>query len=150
MTFPLYFVYMQEIASGEIGRNKDGKYFNQEIFDMANDLGHFYFAKLLNHLGDWRIAEEKDRRKTKSNGGHLYISKNGKKDKSISQIILCGGNATTPGLQEYFSVGLKISVDISNVWINVFSSDSQYLPPIDFKHSLGFASAIGLALSNEI
>ena len=79
-----------------------------------------------------------------------HISKNGKKDKSISQIILCGGNATTPGLQEYFSVGLKISVDISNVWINVFSSDSQYLPPIDFKHSLGFASAIGLALSNEI
>ena len=79
---------MQEIATGEIHRNKveisgnkDGKYFNQEIFDMANDLGHFYFAKLLNHLGDWRIAEEKDRRKTKSNGEHLYISKNGKKQK---------------------------------------------------------------------
>ena len=79
-----------------------------------------------------------------------HISKKGSKDTHISKIVLCGGNATTPGLEEYIGVALKIPVEISNVWINVFPENSGYVPPIDFNHSLGFASAIGLALSNEI
>lgn len=80
-----------------------------------------------------------------------HISKKGAKDDvGISRIILCGGNATTPGFAEYLSASLNVPVEISNVWVNVFREHSGYMPPIDFKNSLGFASAIGLALSNEI
>jgi len=78
-----------------------------------------------------------------------HISKKGTKDDKIEKIILCGGNATMPGLKEFLSSGLAIPVEISNTWVNVFEDD-KYVPPIDFNHSLGYASAVGLALSNEI
>ena len=78
-----------------------------------------------------------------------HISKKGNKTEKIEKIILCGGNATMPGLKEFLSSGLSTSVEIGNTWVNVFE-DGKYLPPIDFNHSLGYASAVGLALSNEI
>lgn len=67
----------------------------------------------------------------------------------ISQLILVGGNASVPGLDDYIAEHLDISVSVGNVWQNAFDI-STHIPDIDFSHSLTYASAIGLALSNEI
>lgn len=63
----------------------------------------------------------------------------------ISRVILCGGNATVPGIREAIAGEIGLPVTIGNVWRNVFSLE-EVIPPIDFNHSLGYASAIGLAL----
>lgn len=67
---------------------------------------------------------------------------------SIKKVFLCGGNANMAGLPEYISRALGIPVERANVWTNAFSLDT-YVPPIPFNESLGFASAIGLALHHE-
>ncbi len=63
----------------------------------------------------------------------------------ISRILLCGGNANLAGLPEYLSVQVGIQAERANVWVNNFSFDN-FIPLIDQKHSLEYATAIGLAL----
>ncbi len=77
-----------------------------------------------------------------------HISKNKTEGKEIQKVVLVGGNATMPGLREQLESALSVPVKIGNVWVNTGSFD-KYIPEIDFNHSLGFASAIGLALSKE-
>jgi type IV pilus assembly protein PilM len=64
---------------------------------------------------------------------------------AISKIILCGGNASLPGLPGGLSSGLTAPGEIGNVWTNTFSLD-EVIPSVDYRHSLGYATAIGLAL----
>jgi type IV pilus assembly protein PilM len=66
----------------------------------------------------------------------------------IDKLIFCGGGSAMPGLKEYMSLGLDVDVDIANVWTNVFSLD-EYIPPITFRESLSYATAIGLALPRD-
>ncbi|MCR4274667.1 MAG: pilus assembly protein PilM [Candidatus Campbellbacteria bacterium] len=63
----------------------------------------------------------------------------------IERVFLSGGNANIAGLPEYLAHALHIPVEIGNVWTNAFSLDG-YVPEIPFNDSLGYASAIGLAL----
>lgn len=70
-------------------------------------------------------------------------------DDSIDSIILCGGSANMKGLPEYFSEQLDIPTVRARVWQNAFDIDS-YIPPIGRRFSYGYASAIGLALTNYI
>ncbi|MFA5838690.1 MAG: pilus assembly protein PilM [Candidatus Paceibacterota bacterium] len=70
---------------------------------------------------------------------------NNKLKKKIQKIILCGGNAHTPGLKEYLSLRIKTPVEIANVWRNTTSFDN-YIPEISFNYSSGYASVIGLIL----
>lgn len=63
----------------------------------------------------------------------------------IKHIILCGGDANTPGLIDYLSSGSAIPYKLANPWINILSFD-EFIPEIDSKESLRYASAIGLAL----
>jgi type IV pilus assembly protein PilM len=67
----------------------------------------------------------------------------------IQKVILCGGNANIVGLPEFLSSGLKLPVERGNVWVNAFSL-GDYVPSIDFSHSLTYATAIGLALRGVI
>lgn len=73
------------------------------------------------------------------------MSKNVVSSKLVSGVVLCGGNATVPGLREALAGHIGLPVTIGNVWSNVLSLN-EHIPPIDFNHSLGYASAIGLAL----
>ena len=79
------------------------------------------------------------------------VDEKGERVKKVEGIILCGGNAGLAGLPEYLSAGLGIPVTRGNVWTNAFSFD-DYIPELDFSHSLGYATAAGLALppSEEI
>ncbi|MFZ2205793.1 MAG: pilus assembly protein PilM [Minisyncoccia bacterium] len=63
----------------------------------------------------------------------------------ITKIILCGGGLNLIGLAEYLSAGLKNKVEVANVWTNIVDTD-KFIPEIDFKQSLTFATALGLAL----
>ena len=69
------------------------------------------------------------------------------KDQQIKSIILCGGSCNLKGLPDYLSQTLGVDVVRGNVWRNAFDLN-DYIPPIDKKHSYGYATAIGLAMAN--
>lgn len=67
--------------------------------------------------------------------------------RKINTIILCGGSSNLKGLPAYLTESLKVPSIRGNVWENVYSLDN-HVPPLDKPHSLGYATAIGLALKN--
>lgn len=70
----------------------------------------------------------------------------GSQQKSLSKIILCGGGANLFGLAEFLEKELKMPVEIGNPWINILSKDPKRIPEISFDQSVGYATALGLAL----
>lgn len=77
---------------------------------------------------------------------HAHGKKNEKNIVKINKILLCGEGAGKDGLKEYIFNNLGISVEVANVWQNVFVFD-KYVPDISQKDSMGFASVVGLSLS---
>lgn len=67
---------------------------------------------------------------------------------TISRVFLSGGNANVAGLEDFLSRELFLTVERANVWVNVAPFDTN-VPPVSFEESLGYASAIGLALHND-
>jgi type IV pilus assembly protein PilM len=67
----------------------------------------------------------------------------------ISRAVLVGGNATVRGLPEYLETALKMPVELGDVFKN-FAPRAEWLPPIDYMESLGFGTAIGLALREYV
>src|SRR3989338_365346 len=76
---------------------------------------------------------------------HTHKDEKGFPRVEIEKIIMCGGNSNLRGLSEYLSSTMKVKIELANVWINVNSFDN-YIPEINFNSSLGFASAVGMAL----
>lgn len=70
-------------------------------------------------------------------------------DRRIQSVILCGGSVNLNGFPEYLTESLGIKTVRADVWQNAFSVDA-YIPPIDLRHSYGYATAIGLALQQTI
>jgi len=67
----------------------------------------------------------------------------------INSIVMCGGSANLKGLPAYMTETLGVPCVRGNVWENTFSLDST-IPPIDKRHSYGYATAIGLALKTTV
>ena len=67
------------------------------------------------------------------------------KHPNIDRVFLCGGHANVTGLDEFLAHELFLEVLRANVWVNAFGI-STTIPPIAYQESLGYASAIGLAL----
>lgn len=74
-----------------------------------------------------------------------YWRNESKSKTKIEKIFLSGGDSNLFGLCEYLSGAIGISVILANPWINI-KFPSKYLPPIKYKDSLRFSSAIGLSL----
>jgi type IV pilus assembly protein PilM len=70
-------------------------------------------------------------------------------ERRIKSILLCGGSSNLKGLPTYLSETLGVPCARGNVWENAFSLEHT-VPPIDKPHSLGYATAIGLALKNVV
>lgn len=70
-------------------------------------------------------------------------------ERRIKSIILCGGSSNLKGLPEYFTETLGIKTARAAVWQNAFSVNAM-VPPIDQRHSYGYATAIGLALAHGL
>lgn len=67
----------------------------------------------------------------------------------FDKIILTGGQATLPGLDDYLSVNLGLPVEVSNPWVNIIPSFDDIIPEIDFNNAQRYVTALGLALRSE-
>ncbi|MBV9159902.1 MAG: pilus assembly protein PilM [Candidatus Kaiserbacteria bacterium] len=63
----------------------------------------------------------------------------------VGDVVLVGGNANLKGLPEYIAGRVQSKVERGEVWRHVANFD-EYIPPIDRRISLQYATAIGLAL----
>lgn len=63
----------------------------------------------------------------------------------VDKIILCGGSANLAGITEYLSLNINAKVEVADVWVNVNFSENS-VPGIEFRKSLSYTTAIGLAL----
>src|SRR3989338_2375468 len=63
----------------------------------------------------------------------------------VGRVLIVGGSANLKGLADYIAGRIGATTELPNVWENVCSFD-KYIPPIDTKESLRYATAIGLAL----
>lgn len=67
-------------------------------------------------------------------------------NKRVSKILLCGGGANLKGLIELLALELRISVELGNPWVNILPDDQKEIPELPFEKSLGYTTALGLAL----
>lgn len=74
-----------------------------------------------------------------------HLAEHGAGSAKISKIFLCGGDSNLFGLTEYLSYELKLPVKLGNPWVNLISFE-EYIPQIELRASLAYATAIGLAL----
>jgi type IV pilus assembly protein PilM len=63
----------------------------------------------------------------------------------VTRAILAGGNATVLGLPEYLESSLNVPVVLGDAFTN-FAPKEKWLPPLTYKQSLAYGTAIGLAL----
>ena len=69
-------------------------------------------------------------------------------DEKISNAILTGPFASSPGMISFLEKSLRINVDTANVWKNCFSLD-EHVPVIGHKTSLRYGTAVGLSLIHK-
>lgn len=63
----------------------------------------------------------------------------------LGKVILVGGSANLKGLPEYVASRVHAPTEVGNVWQHV-TDFNAYIPPIDRRSSLQYATAVGLAL----
>lgn len=63
----------------------------------------------------------------------------------VGDIIFSGSDASIPGFTDYFALAMGKTARLADVWANV-PLHANEVPPIPFRESLDFATAIGLAL----
>jgi len=74
---------------------------------------------------------------------HEHLPPDGK---GVSKILLCGGGANLKGLPELLSLELKLPVELGNPWINILPKGQKEVKELPFEKSLGYTTALGLAL----
>jgi type IV pilus assembly protein PilM len=67
-------------------------------------------------------------------------------NKKIEKIMLSGGGANLKGLVNFLSIELKLPVELANPWINILPEKLKEVPDLPFERSLGFTTALGLAI----
>jgi len=65
---------------------------------------------------------------------------------SIKKVLLCGKGSNLKGLVELVSADLKLPVELGNPWINIMPEKVKRVPKLPFEESLGYTTALGLAL----
>ena len=63
----------------------------------------------------------------------------------VGKVLIVGGSANLKGLPDYIAGRIQAQTELPDVWQNVCSFD-EYIPPIDRRESLRYATAVGLAL----
>jgi len=64
----------------------------------------------------------------------------------IKKILLCGQGANLFDLPAFIASELKIPVERANPWVNILSKSVKKVPKLEFNESLGYTTALGLAL----
>ena len=122
-----------DIAESELTRlkNTEGLVRGVESSDVSNALLSI-------------VSVIKDELSTRMQYWHMRMG-NDVKERRITSLVMCGGSVNMKGLPAYLSETLNIPCVRGNVWENTMSLDTN-IPPIDLRHSYGYATAIGLAL----
>lgn len=63
----------------------------------------------------------------------------------VGRIVLVGGSANLKGLPDYIAGRVQAPTEVANIWRHVCNFD-EYIPPLDSRESLQYATAAGLAL----
>ncbi len=63
----------------------------------------------------------------------------------VGRVVLVGGSSNLRGLPDYIAGRVQAPVSLGDIWQRVTSFD-DYIPPIDNRVSLEYATAVGLAL----
>lgn len=69
-------------------------------------------------------------------------------NEQITNAIITGSFADSPGLSTFLEKHLHVNVSIANVWKNCFDLN-EYVPELDLKTSLQYNTAVGLALIKQ-
>lgn len=72
-----------------------------------------------------------------------------KEERHLDSIILCGGSVNLKGLPGYLTETLGLEAKRAEVWQNAFDV-RENIPPITRRYSYGYATAIGLAMTDFI
>lgn len=78
-----------------------------------------------------------------SHRAHEHLPPDGRE---IKKILLCNKGAKLKGLRGFLSKKLKISVELGNPWLNILPEPLKEVPGLPYKESLGYTTALGLAL----
>jgi hypothetical protein len=76
------------------------------------------------------------------------LDKRGIPEKKIERIIVTGPGASNSNFIESLLSGIEVPHFAANVWRNAFSLEN-WAPDLTFEESLGYATAVGLALGNR-
>lgn len=71
----------------------------------------------------------------------------GKRIERIERVILAGGGASLE-IQDALTRHIPVPIEFANVWQHLFST-SEYIPEVEAKASLSFATLSGLLLNNK-
>ena len=63
----------------------------------------------------------------------------------VGRVVLVGGSSNLKGLVDYVAGRVQAKVELGDIWQRMFSLD-DYIPPIDKRLSLEYATAAGLVL----
>jgi type IV pilus assembly protein PilM len=63
----------------------------------------------------------------------------------VGRVLLVGGSANLAGLPAFIAGKVQAPVERGNIWGNICAFEN-YIPPIDFRTSMQFATAVGLGL----
>ena len=66
--------------------------------------------------------------------------------KASEKILLCGGGSLLNGLVNFLASNLKVEVELGNPWVNILKPPLREVPELPFEESLGYTTALGLAL----
>lgn len=63
----------------------------------------------------------------------------------VGRVVLVGGSANLKGLSDYIAGRVQAPTEVADIWRHVCNFD-EYIPPLDSRESLQYATAAGLAL----
>jgi len=118
-----------ELEEAEDIKSKEGLVGKKQIFDAMIPCLTDLTEQIKSHLAYYRSH-----------------SRENKKSKKLEKILICGSGAKLKGLVNFLSSNLKIEVEIGNPWVNILEEEVKEVPKLPFKKSLGYTTALGLAL----
>ena len=72
-------------------------------------------------------------------------NEHGERMTPVGQVVLVGGSSNLNGLADFLAARVHAPTMVGDVWQHVCNFD-EYIPPINRKSSLQYATAVGLAL----
>jgi len=122
-----------KLDEAEILKLKEGLIGRKNVFEAMIPCLTDLTEQIKNHLAYYR--------------SHSTKEKGLKNSRRLEKILICGSGANLKGFVNFLSSNLKIEVEIGNPWVNILEEGGiKEVPKLSFKKSLGYTTALGLAL----